>query len=295
VVDLNGSNPGFDNLAGFVRGGAPVAVAPNVTVTDTSSATLTSAVVTLTNRPDGTAESLAANVGGTGLTASYDSGSGRLTIRGTAAVAVYQTVLATVTYNDTASAAAITTANRLLEVTVSDGANDSPVRTAVVTIAAPRAALVNTVPGAQTTAAGAPLTFSAAGGNGISVSDPNAVPAGVVQVMLSVSNGTLTLSGTSGLTILSGDNGTATLTVRGALADVNAALDGLVYTPNPGFAGTDTLTVLSDDLRDTDATGTAHHQTTLSTVSITVTGPSVWWAVVLGKRHGSDGFIPEGT
>jgi hypothetical protein len=270
IVDLNGSNPGADNLAGFVQGGTPVVLAPNANVTETPVTNLTSAFVTLTNHPDGTAESLSANVTGTGLTASYDTASGRLTISGNAALSVYQTVLRTVTYNDSASASSINIANRLVEFTVSDGSNNSPIRTAVVTIAAARTALVNTVPAAQTTAVETPLTFSSAGGNAISVNDPNAVPAGMVQVMLSVSNGTLTLAGISGLTIMSGDNGSATITIRGTLADINAALDGLIYTPNTGFSGSDTLTILSDDLRDTDATGGAHHQTTLGTVAISI-------------------------
>jgi hypothetical protein len=248
----------------------PVVIAPNATVTRTPPANLTSAFVTLTNRPDGTAESLTANTSGTSLTASYDASTGRLTISGSATLSVYQMVLQTVTYNDTATASSINAANRLIEFTVSDGANNSPIRTAVVTIAATRAPLVNMVPPAQSTGAAMPLTFSSSGGNAISVSDPNAIPAGIVQVMLSVSNGTLTLANTSGLTIVAGDNGTATITIRGTLADINAALDGLVYTPNPDFTGTDTLTILSDDLRDTDATGTAHHQTTLSTVLISV-------------------------
>jgi hypothetical protein len=270
LVDLNGSNPGADNLAGFLQGGAPVAAAPNVTVSSTVSANLTSAFVTLANQPDGAAESLAANVGGTGLTASYDSGSGRLTISGTAALSVYQTVLQTVTYNDTAAAANIRTANRLIEFTVSDGANRSPIRTAVITVGATRAPLINNVPPAQSTSVNTPLTFSSAGGDAISISDPNAVPANIVQVMLSVSNGTLTLASTSGLTIMAGGNGTATITIRGTLADINTALDGLIYTPNQDFSGTETLTILSDDLVDTDATGTVHHQTTLNTVSISV-------------------------
>jgi hypothetical protein len=239
-------------------------------VTRTPPANLTSAFVTLTNRPDGSAESLAANVSGTSLTVSYDANTGRLTISGAGTLSDYQTVLQTVTYNNTASGSGIHTANRLIEFTVSDDSNNSPIRTAVVTMAAPRAALVNNVPPAQTTPVETPLTFSSAGGNAISISDPNANAAPIVQVMLSVSNGTLTLASTSGLTIVAGDNGSATITIRGTLADINAALDGLVYTPNPGFSGSDALTILSDDLADTDATGTVHHQSTLSTVPISV-------------------------
>jgi hypothetical protein len=270
LVDLNGSNPGADNLAGFVQGGAPVAIAPNVTVTDAASATLTSALVTLTNEPNGAAESLAASVDGTGLTASYSAATGQLTIAGAGTLATYQTVLQSVTYSDSAAASNLDTSNRLVEVTVFDGANNSLVRTAVVTIAATRAPLVNTVPPAQSTGAGTPLTLSSAGGNAISVGDTNPQLAGIVQVMLSVSNGTLTLANLTGLSIMAGGNGTATITIRGTLADINTGLDGLVYTPNTGFTGSETLTVLSDDLWVTDATGTAQHQTTLSTVLISV-------------------------
>jgi hypothetical protein len=271
IVDLNGPNPGADNLAGFVQGGPAVAIAPNATVADTAAANLTSAFVTLTNRPDGAAESLAANVSGTSLTASYDAASGRLTIKGSAPLSDYQTVLQSVTYNNTAGAASIHVANRLVEFTVSDGANNSPIRTAVVTIASTRAALVNVVPSDQATAVDTPLTLSSAGGNGISISDPNPAPTtGIVQVMLTVSNGTLTLASLSGLTIMAGANGSSTITIRGTLADINAALDGLVYLNNPGFSGSDALSILSDDLLDTDATGTVHHDTTLSTVAITV-------------------------
>jgi hypothetical protein len=271
AVDLNGSDPGADNLAGFVQGGSAVAIAPNATVSGTSSPSLTSAFVTLTNRPDDTSESLAANVGGTGLTASYSAATGRLTISGAGTLAAYQSVLQTVTYNNTAGVLNIHTGNRIIEVTAFDGANNSSTRTAVVTVAMIRSALVNNVPPDQATGVDMPLTLSSAGGNGISISDPNLAPtAGIVQVMLSVSNGTLTLASLSGLTIMAGANGSAAITVRGTLADINTALDGLVYLNTPGFSGADTLTILSDDLQPTDATDTVFHQTTLSTVNITI-------------------------
>jgi hypothetical protein len=270
VVDLNGSNPGLDNLAGFVQGSSAVTVAPNVTVTDTSSANLTSAVVTLTNRPNGALESLDATVTGTGLTKAYDANTGRLTISGSATLATYQSVLQSVTYNNTGTTSNIDTSNRLIEFVISDGTNNGSIRTAVVTIGLTRSALVNTVPPAQSTPVDTPLTLSSAGGNAVSISDPNPEAAAIVQVMLSVSNGTLTLAGTTGLTFMAGGNGTATFTIRGTLSDINTALDGLVYTSSAGFTGSDTLTIISDDLLPTDATGTAHHQTTLSTVLISV-------------------------
>ncbi len=56
---------------------------------------------------------------------------------------------------------------------------------------------------------------------------------------LSVAAGTLTLSGTSGLTG-SGD-GTGTLEYQGSLSAMNSALEGLTFAPPPGLSGTTTL------------------------------------------------------
>jgi hypothetical protein len=41
----------------------------------------------------------------------------------------------------------------------------------------------------------------------------------------------------SGLTVVSGANGSASVTVKGTLASLNSALNGLVFTPTSGYAG----------------------------------------------------------
>src|SRR5262249_46635209 len=61
------------------------------------------------------------------------------------------------------------------------------------------------------------------------------------DLTLSVPAGALTLSGTAGLTG-SGD-GTGTLQYRGTLPALNAALEGLRYTPLLGFQGQVVLTI----------------------------------------------------
>ena len=104
---------------------------------------------------------------------------------------------------------------------------------------------VNTVPGTQTINEGATATFT--GGTAISVNDVD-VGAGNLTVTLSVNHGVLTLSGTAGLAFGAGDGTTdATMTFTGTQAAVNAALNGLVYTPNTDFNGSDTLTVTTND------------------------------------------------
>ena len=93
---------------------------------------------------------------------------------------------------------------------------------------------VNTVPFArQTTLENQPITFS---GNAISVSDPDA-GANPVQLGITVTGGTATLSTTSGLAIISGGNGTSSFLYQGTIADFNAALNGLIYTPTANSTG----------------------------------------------------------
>jgi hypothetical protein len=124
VLDLNGAAAGNDFTTTFVSGAGPVSiVAADASVTRALPGNLTSATIALTNRPDGNAESLSVNVAGSGLSATYDSTSGTLTVTGSASPAVYQQVLRTATYNDTA--ASPNTADRAITFAVNDGANTS--------------------------------------------------------------------------------------------------------------------------------------------------------------------------
>ncbi len=61
------------------------------------------------------------------------------------------------------------------------------------------------------------------------------------SLSLSVTNGRLQLQTTSGLTFVSGANGSSSMTVTGALANLNAAIYGVDYSPTIGVVGGDTL------------------------------------------------------
>ena len=154
------------------------------------------------------------------------------------------------------TATATDTANNTSEfsgnVAVANGVNQAP---------------VNSVPSAQNTADATPLVFSSGKGNPISVSDADS-GGGVEQISLSVTSGTLTFSGTAGLAVTAGANASAAMTVQGTLANINAALNGLTYVSTQYFNGTDTLTLLSNDLGNS---GTGGPLTATSTVNIAVT------------------------
>ena len=101
----------------------------------------------------------------------------------------------------------------------------------------------NVIPNAQTTSEDTTLVFNAANGNLVSIADD---AGDVLTVTLSVANGTITLSQTTGLAFTAGDgleDGTVSFT--GTIEDVNAALDGLQYTPGQDFNGSDSLTLQS--------------------------------------------------
>ncbi|MCA1971595.1 MAG: tandem-95 repeat protein [Caenispirillum sp.] len=137
----------------------------------------------------------------------------------------------------------------------------------VITVGGVNDAPVNTVPGAQNVAEDTPLVFSAANGNAISIGDVDALwlP---VQVSLSVSNGTLSLGGVSGLTFIAGANGSASMTFTGTIASINAALDGLTYAPTANYNGAAVLQIATNDLGNSGSGGA---RSDIDTVAITVT------------------------
>lgn len=154
--------------------------------------------------------------------------------------------------------------------TVSDGAGGSIGTTAfAIAVNAVNDPPVNSVPGTQVTAQDVPIEFSAARGNALTVSDPDA-GSSVIKVTLTATNGTLTLATTAGLTfsIGTGTNDTA-MEFGGTQAAINTALDGLTFTPTTGYAGNAGLSMVTNDLGNTGSGGPL---TASSSVAINVTG-----------------------
>ena len=107
-----------------------------------------------------------------------------------------------------------------------------------------------------------PLTIT-----GIAVSDVDA-DADDIAVTLSIGRGTLALNTTTGLNFTDSNGGDGTLSFTGSQAAINAALDdGLVYTPDANFNGTDNLTITVDDQGHNGSGGA---QVTTASVDITV-------------------------
>ena len=114
---------------------------------------------------------------------------------------------------------------------------------------------VITLPAPQNSVEDTPFTISNANGNSILISDVDASP-GTVRVTLTAPDGVLTLGNLNGLTFSVGD-GTkdATMTFDGTLQTVNAALDGMVFSPNHNFFGPTSIQVIVNDLGNTGIGG----------------------------------------
>ncbi|HYY57765.1 MAG TPA: DUF4214 domain-containing protein, partial [Pyrinomonadaceae bacterium] len=153
-----------------------------------------------------------------------------------------------------------------------NGAQDSVVRTFTVTVNAGNNAPVNNVPGAQTTGANTPLAFNGANGNLISITD-DAAAAALLKVTLTATNGKVKVSRTTGLVFSVGSGASVpTMTFTGTLANINAALDGLVFTPTTGFQGAASVALTTNDQGNTGAGGA---RTDSDTIPITVNGQTL--------------------
>ena len=157
--------------------------------------------------------------------------------------------------------------------------------------ALPNQAPMAVVPTLQKTAQNEPLVFSKSGGNAVSVVDPDAGP-NLIQVALTVSQGTLSLSSASGLDVTAGIDGSATVTFSGKLDDVNAALDGLSIAPPPDYVGTVWLMVEVGVLGNTAPDG-ARSDTEIVPIAVTKSAPALAGNAVLTLSNGTVGIGPR--
>ena len=222
TMDLNGATAGTTSTVSFTEQ-TPVLVFPSATFTangadnnnvDTVTVTLTGATGTESLFLDATGTSTAST---NAITVNYNSGTGVLTLTGANETnATWQSLLQHIQYNNTSDSP---TGSRSLSVTATNsggGGNTATISGNTINVTPVDDDPVNTVPGSTQvedfTVAG-DLIFSSGNGNQISVND---VDNTTLTVTLTVSNGTLTLNGTSGLSFTTGDGaGDATMTFSG--------------------------------------------------------------------------------
>ena len=154
-----------------------------------------------------------------------------------------------------------------IKVTVNYSGGVTLVKSFIVTVSPVNDAPVNNVPIFPATDQDAPLVFSAATLNPISITD---VDAGLnpISVTLTAMQGTFSLGSTTGLAFAAGDgNNDPTMTFTGTSAAINASLNVSTFKPNDGFNGTATLQIMSSDQGHSGAGGA---QTTTTNLNIQV-------------------------
>ncbi|MGI9214122.1 MAG: beta strand repeat-containing protein, partial [Gammaproteobacteria bacterium] len=83
-------------------------------------------------------------------------------------------------------------------------------------------------------------------GNNIIIAADDAT-AGVEQLSLSVTNGTLNFNPNTQVNVIAGSNGTNAITIIGTIAQLNTALNSLIYTPKLNATSNDTLVINLND------------------------------------------------
>ncbi len=228
--------------ATYQENAAAVLLSPSASLTDADDTDLNFAAVRITAGSfPGDGDTLTVN-GATsgivnGITFTWNPTLHALVFTGASSVANYQALLQTVAFRSTSDNPTDFNASpqRTLTWFVSDG---TAVTSATTTLAitAVNDAPINTVPGGQSVAEDTTLSIA-----GVSVADSDS---SALTTTLSVAHGTLNV--TAGAGVITG-NGTASVTITGTAAEINAALLGLAYTGNLNFNGADTLTVVTND------------------------------------------------
>ena len=124
---------------------------------------------------------------------------------------------------------------------------------------------VNTLPLAVSTGLNTPVVFAGTNLIAISDDDDGGLP---IQVDLLAANGTMTLATTAGVAIGPGADGSGAMTLTGTKAAINAALDGMTFTPTLAFQGAASVQVTSNDLGNS---GLGGPQADIDLIAITVT------------------------
>jgi len=154
--------------------------------------------------------------------------------------------------------------------TVSDGQGNSDTATVNVTVTAINDPVTGAAP--ANASVNEDAVDGAIAGMGISDVDATLAPAGIYDVTLSATHGSLTLTTLTGLTFTTGD-GTSdtTMTFHGTLADINTALATAKYSPNANYNGSAQIDLqVTDTFGGIVATGTGSATNDSDSIAVTV-------------------------
>jgi VCBS repeat-containing protein len=278
-VTVNGANDAPVVTAGagtsYTENAAAVTIAGGLTLTDIDNTTMSGATFTLTNAQAGDVLS----VQGQGVSGDLASGvhfvvdntAHTVTFSNVDTAADYQAALRLVQFSS--SSENPSTAARSFTITADDGQtlNHNGSASASLAVVAIDDAPVNTIPADNAVPTAFSNTNTAI--SGISIVDVDS-GSGTITTQLSVAHGTVAVTLAGGATISAGASGSATLTLSGSAAAINATLaNNVTYRSADGYVGADDLSVVTNDL---GLTGNGGPLADTDTVHIGVV-PQVWY------------------
>lgn len=236
----------------YAENGSAFAINPTIEVSDIHSATFVGATITL-------AENFAAGqdvlsfVDANGISGSYDSATGVLTLSGTASIANYQAALRSVKYQNTSENPS--TATRTVSFRVDNGLPPHNLSNIVS-----RTIKVSSKNDAPTIALAESETWCYTGQvvavDGISLADVDSGTTNV-RLRLKVTRGAITFADLSTVTVVDGANNSSTIQIEGTLANLNQALSvgNLTFQVTDGFSGDVPLKLTLNDQANTGPGG----------------------------------------
>ncbi|NEQ38838.1 MAG: VCBS repeat-containing protein, partial [Okeania sp. SIO3I5] len=284
VLDLDGDDstiPGNDYETTFTEGNGAVAIGDSdIIITDVDNTNIESATIVLTNRPNGTDESLSVNgtLPGSITASSYDSATGEITLTGSGTLAEYQTAIAQIEYNNTSVSP--DTTFRSVTVVVNDGNTDSDTATTTINITPVNSAPTLDLDGNDSTTAGNDYeTTFTEGGIAVAIGDTDVVITDIDDTNIESATIVLTnrpdgadenlsVNGTlpGSITASAYDNATGVITLTGTatLAEYQSAIAQIEYnntsvSPDPTVRS---VTVVVND-------GESDSNTATTTINIT--------------------------
>ncbi|RCK07508.1 hypothetical protein TH5_03750, partial [Thalassospira xianhensis MCCC 1A02616] len=296
----------------FTEGGGAVVIDSSFTLSDVDTTNMTGATIEITSGYETPWDQLdvqdAFAFQGAGVTYSYDSSTGIMTLAGTATAAQYQALIRQIVYFNNSQDPS--TANRTISITVNDGTNNSDVATKTLLVTG-----VNDAP-----------TLSATGGtpsfteNGSAVDLFSGVTIGTVEAGQTISGMTFTVTnaeasdritfdgtaitlsdGVSGATTggnsltynVSVAGGIATVTISGGsmtTASAQTVIDGMTYSSTSDNPGTSSRVVTLTGITDSGGTANGGVDSASVTIASTVTVNAVNDAPALANGGNSVNF-----
>lgn len=245
----------------YTENDGAVAVTSTITFTDVDDTDIESAVVRISGGYN-SGEDVLSFIDQNGISGSFNSTTGILTLNGTATLAQYETAIRSITYTNTSENP--DTTSRTVSFTVNDGDADSNAVTRDIAVGSVNDAPENAVPGTQVV-----LEETETGINGLSISDPD-VGAANLTTRIEVSNGSLKVVLQGSAIISVGSNNSSGFTLLGSVGDINATLATLTYRGNVDVVGigADTITMTTNDL---GGSGTGGAQSDVDLIQIDIT------------------------